>query len=107
MQANVVANLPGQQRMLLGWIISDQQNCGSIEYIPHAGGRVYFARERGRKSWEVSGTVMINIVGLQHDASELLQQIVLFVGRAVRTVNANRLPAMHGADCRETIPDKF
>jgi len=107
MQPNIVSNLPCQQRMLLRRIIPNQQNRRGAEYIPHAGGCVGFSRQRGRKSWEVSRAVMINVVGLQHDASELLQQVVFFVGRASRTVNSNRLPTMHGADCRETIPHKF
>ena len=37
---------------------------------------------------------MINVVGAKHGAREFLQQVVLFVGCAVRSGNANRLPAV-------------
>ena len=89
MQPNIIPNLPRQQRMLLGRIIPDQQNRRRVKYIAHAGGGFRFSRKRRGKSREVGRPVMVDVVGLQNHARELLQQIILFVSRAVGAHDAN------------------
>ncbi len=65
MQADIIPNLPGQQRMLFRRIIADQQNGRRVEHIPHAGSHLRLAAERGGESREVRSAMMVDIVGLQ------------------------------------------
>ena len=48
-----------------------------------------FAAEGGGESREVSGAVMIDVVGLQHRAREFREQIRFFVGGAVGADHAD------------------
>ena len=77
MQSHIVANLPGQQRMLLRRIVPNQQNRRRGKNIGHAGGRIWLAAQRRRQGREVGRAVMIDVVGLQHYARELREQIML------------------------------
>ena len=101
MQANVVANLPGQQRMLLRRIVADQQDRGRVIDIAHAGSRAGFAGERRGESRKIGRTVVVDVVGLQHHARELLQQIALFIGGSRRADHADRLTAVLIANFRK------
>ena len=80
--------------MLFSGIVSDQQNCRRIEHVAHAGGGSRLVLQGRGKSREVGGAVMVDIVGLQHHAREFLQQVVFFVGGAVRANDPDRLPAI-------------
>ena len=90
MQANVAANLPGQQRMLLGRIVADQQDRRRVEHVAHRGRGVWLAGQRRSESREVGGAMMVDVVGAQHQARELLQQVILFVAGAVGADHADR-----------------
>ena len=65
------------------------------------------SRQRRGESREVGGAVMVDVVGLQHHARELLQQVILFVGGAVRADDADRLPAMLLASFLEALSDQL
>ena len=81
-QPYIVANLPCQQRVLLRRIVPNDQNRRRIVNISHAGSQSRLSMKRRSQSREVGRTMMINIVGVQHHARELLQQIIFFVGGA-------------------------
>src|SRR5271165_743929 len=83
MQANVGADLPRQQRMLVCGIIADQQDGGRVVYVAHGRGHIAFSSQRGSESREVGSAMMVDVIGSQHQARELLQQVVLFVAGAV------------------------
>src|SRR6185437_11872068 len=106
-QANVVANLPRQQRMLVRRIIANQQNRRRTRHIAHAGGQILFPVKCGSECRKVGCAVMVNIVRSQHHARELLQQVILFVGRASGTDHANRLAAVAIANFLELLSDEF
>ena len=55
-----------------------------------------FAGQRRGESREVGGAMMVNVVGAQHQARELLQQVVLFVAGAVRADDADGGRAVAG-----------
>src|ERR1022692_3067603 len=93
--------------MLLGGIVTDQQSCRSIEYVAHAGRYFRLAGESRGKSREVGSPVMVDIVGLQHHASKLLQQIIFFVGGPVRSENTDCPSAIFVANLRESFSDQF
>ena len=50
---------------------------------------------------------MVNVVGPHHHAGELLQQIVLFVGRPVRADDADGLSAIFIANFFELASDQL
>src|SRR5690242_18789399 len=106
MQPHIIPNLPGQQRMLFGGIVPNQQNGWRMEYVTHAGGGSRFALKRRSQGREVGGAVMVDVVGLQYHARELLQQVILFVGSAVRTHDSDRLPAVLLAGFLEALSDQ-
>src|ERR1700719_2167430 len=93
--------------MLLRRVVADQQHRRRIEDIAHARGRLWLSYERSGKSREVGGAMMIDIIGLQDDACELLQQIFFFVGSSVRAYDSDGLPALMIADIGKTSPDQF
>ncbi len=105
-QAHVVANLPGQQRMLLGRIVADQQNRRRREDVGHAGSRIGLAAQRRRKGREVGGAVMIDVVRLQHHAREFRQQVRFFIRGARRADHADRRAAILVANFGELLPDQ-
>ena len=61
-------------------------------------------RKRRRESREVRRAVMVDVVRLQHHSRKLLQQIIFFVGGAVRANHANRL---RRRPCRELPQTSF
>src|SRR5690349_6788005 len=79
MQPHIVANLPCQQRMLLGRIIPNQQDCWCREDICHAGGGVRLAAKDCHEGREIRRAMMIDVIGLQHSASKLGKEIRLLV----------------------------
>src|SRR5258706_3565260 len=94
MQSHVVANLPGQQRVLFRKIVANQQNSWSSEDVGHAGGAIGFASKRSRQSGEVRRAMVVHIVRLEDQSSELGEQVVLFVSGASRTDHPNRRTAL-------------
>ena len=79
MQAHVGANLPRQQRMLVGRIVADQQDRRSFADLAHRCRGILFTCQRRRESREVRRAMVVDVVGPQHQPRELLQQVVLFV----------------------------
>src|SRR2546422_11605537 len=53
MQSHIIANLPGQEWMLIRRVISDQQNCRRVVHIAHRGCRSGLSVKRSSQSREV------------------------------------------------------
>src|SRR6266496_1107708 len=62
---------------------------------------------RGCKRRKIRRPVMVNIVGAQHHASELLQKIIVFVGGSRRTNYANGFATVAIANLGELLPDQL
>ncbi len=105
-QPHVVANLPGQQRMLLGGIVANQQNGRRGEDICHAGCSVGLAAKRSRQGSEVRGAVVVHIVRLQDHAGELGEQVSFFIRDARRSDDTDRLTAFLVANFGELLSDQ-
>ena len=88
-QAYVAADIPSQQRMLFSRIVANQKDGRRAGHITHGGGGILLSGNGARKSGKVGGAVMVNAIGGQHGAGKLLQQIILFIGGAVGTDDAN------------------
>src|SRR5215472_7817403 len=71
--------------MALRWIIADQQDGKSSTHVAQRSRCVRLTCKSRGESREVGRAVVINVVGAQHGPRKLLQKVVLFVGRALRT----------------------
>ena len=106
--ANSGANLPSDQRILLGGIVANQQH--SIRIVDIGHGRQLFVGvwpECGGESGVIRGAVMINVVGAQSGASKAVQQIVLFVGGAIGADHAEGIRAALVAHLFQLVGDGF
>jgi len=54
--------------------------------------------EGGEQPGVISGAVVVNVVGADGDASEALEEIVLFIRSAIRTDEADRVGAVKFAN---------
>src|SRR5258708_9853111 len=94
MMTNAAANLPGNKRVLIRWIVADQEHSfGFVKLIQGqqgVGGAIAESREQSRV---IGSAVMIDVVGAKGDARKALQKIVFLVRCAVRTDEANGIPA--------------
>src|SRR6266568_7861722 len=50
---------------------------------------------------------MVNIVCFTYDASKFLQQVILFVGGAVRSDDSDSFPALHVPNLHKALSDQF
>src|SRR5260370_9483627 len=107
MQPNIVANVPRHQGMLLGGIVANQQNCWSCEDVRHARSRIGLPPKRRRQSREIRGAVVIHVVRLQTNSSELGKKVRMFVGSAIRSDYPNRRPAIAIANLRKLPSDQL
>src|SRR5215468_7362652 len=98
MQANVVANLPGKQGMLVRGIVAHDENGRSIVDLAHRCGSLGLATQGGSESREVRSAMVINVVRLENDASKFREQIILFVGGSRRADHPDGLPAILVSD---------
>src|SRR5579862_1955371 len=86
MMAEAGANLPGNERILLGDVVSNQQHGWCIVDVRHGGERIFRARtEGGGETRVVRGAMVVEIVGAESDAREAIEEIIFFVGRVIRT----------------------
>ncbi len=81
--AEVGAQVPGQEGMLLGGIIAQHQDGRRGHGFAQRSGAVLVAGDGAGEGGVVGGAVMIDVVGPEHRAGELLQEVVFFVGGAV------------------------
>ena len=86
-QADAGANLPGESRMLLGGIVAEEQNGRRTGEVAERS--FGFAAERGGKGRIVRGAVMVDVIGGEDGAGELLEEIRFFVGGPVRADDAD------------------
>src|SRR5581483_7799671 len=71
--------------MLLSGIVADHEYRLGRADVAHAGRTTSCAGKRSDEAGIIGGAVMIDVVGAEHAARELLQQIVLFVSGASRS----------------------
>ncbi len=87
-------NLPGDQRVLLGRIVADEQDRVRFVQLRHRGAGVAGLRaQRGDQARVIGGAVMIDVVRADGRARDAPQQIIFFVRRAVRADEADRIRA--------------
>src|SRR4029077_6916037 len=97
--ANACANLPRDQRILVGRVIADQQHrFGLVQLVHRKQGIVGVFAERGQQAGVVGGAVMINVGGAECFARQLLEQIVFFVWGAIGADEADRIAAVLGVN---------
>ena len=71
--------------MLVRRIAADQQNCRRTGDVAQACGVALMSGQGSRKCDVVRRALVIDVVGLEHGASELLQQVIFFVGGVIRS----------------------
>src|SRR5579884_4151304 len=91
--------------MLLGGIVADQQDRPRGHRLAQRRRDVLLAGNGLGKRRIISGAVMIDIVRSQNRTSELLQQVVLFISRPVRTDHADGFAALTIANLLESAGD--
>ena len=82
-EPHVGAQVPGEKRMLFGWVAADEQNRRSSRGFAKASGYTRMSREGTCKCSEIRGALVVDVVGLENGPRKLLQQVVLFVGGAI------------------------
>jgi hypothetical protein len=93
--ANGRANLPRRERALLRGIVADEQDRVRFIQIVHARARrAGFRAERRDQAHVVRAPVMIDVVRADRRARNAPEQIVLFIRRAVRADEADRVRAV-------------
>ena len=80
--------------MLFGGIAADEQDAPARGDVAQAGGFARMAGEGAGKGRVVGGALVVDVVGAEHRARELLQQVVLFVGGAVGADDADGRAAL-------------
>src|SRR5215472_17004583 len=84
------ANLPGDQRILMGGVIADEQHrLRLVELLQGESAAGCAITQSGDQSGVIGSAVMIDVVGAEGRACKLLEQVILFVGSAIRTDKAN------------------
>src|SRR5580693_3061144 len=92
MVANAGTNLPRSQRILVRGVVADQQHRFGFVELLHRQHRISGAlAEGGDQTGIIHGAMMIDVVGTKGRASEALEEIIFFVGSAVRTYEADRI----------------
>ena len=100
-KAHVGAEQPGEKRMLFGWIAADKQNRRSGSDVAQAGGLAGASSKGAGEGCVVGGACVVDVVGFEHRARELLQQVVFFVGGAVGADDADGCAAARVANLFE------
>ncbi len=87
---NATSNLPADERVLICRIISHQQDGFRLIQLLHGEQGIAGAiAQRSNQSGVICRAVMINVVRSKGGSRQLLQQIIFFVGGAVRTDEAD------------------
>src|SRR5262245_25791050 len=88
--ADAAANLPGYERILIReGVDDDEDGFGMIELVHGEQGIGGAITKRGDKSCVVRGAVVVDVVGPKCGAREALEQVILFIGSAIRTDEAD------------------
>src|SRR3979490_2786314 len=88
--ADAGANLPSGEGILVGRIVADHQNgLGVIKLIHGQQGISSVFAQRGDQAGVIRGAMVIDVVGAEGGSGQALEEIVLFVGSAIRPVEAN------------------
>src|SRR5581483_2636125 len=107
MQTDIIPNLPCQQRVLVCRVVPNEQESGCAVHVAHGCGRVPFSAKRRSKSREVRRAMVVDIVGLQHRARKLLQEIVLFVGGPIGANDSDALTTFYIPDFSKPLSDEL
>ena len=93
MMTEIGSGLESEQGMLLRQIRADNQDGFRFIDVVNGGQGVVLARQRVKKRSQITGAVMIDILGLKALSREFGEEKVLFVGRMIRTNHAEFLVA--------------
>ena len=91
--------------MLVCRIIPNEKDRWSTQHIIHAGGGIDPAGEIAQESWEIDRTMMINIVGPEYNTCDFLQEIILFICRAIGADHTQGFPPAGIPDLYEAPGD--
>ena len=92
-QAYIGAQVPCEQGVLLGGVVAEKQDGRRGLRVAQPGLPLAMSGERADKGGVVRGAVVIDVVGSEHGAGKLLQQVILFIGRAIGADHPDRLAA--------------
>ena len=88
-EANVGAQFPGEERMLVGGIAADEQDGWGGCDVAEAGGLVLVSGEGAGEGCVVGVALVVNVVGVEDRARKFLQQVILFVGGLIGADDAD------------------
>src|SRR5882762_6921884 len=97
--ADAGANLPSGERILVGRVVADEKNrFGMVKLIHGQQGISSVFTQRGDQASVICGAMVIDVVGAEGGAGQALEEIVLFVGGAVRADEAERIRPVFGVN---------
>ena len=91
------ANLPANQRILIRWIVADDEY--GLRFVKLLHRQRSFAglfAKRGHEAGVIRRAVMINVIAAKSSARQALQQIIFFVRGAIGADKADRFAAIRG-----------
>ena len=88
-EADVGAEIPGGERGLVGGIAAEEHDGGGGLGVALGGGEVSAAGECGGEGGVVGGAMVVDVVGVEDGARELLEEVGLFIGEAVGANDAD------------------
>src|SRR5438046_8038622 len=93
--------------MLLRRIVANQENSGSIGHITHGSRRIFLSGNSPREGGKIGSAMVVNVVGSQHRPRKFLQQIVFFIGGAIRSEeHTSELQSLTNLVCRLLLEKK-
>ena len=96
-EANIVANLPREQWMLIGWIPSNQKNGPRFQYVNHTRRRCCILAKRCKEAGVIRSSPMVDVVRLQQGSRKLLKDVVLLIRAVIRADHSNRAGSLAGS----------
>ena len=99
---NIGAQVPGEQRMLLRRIVSENKNSRSGSGIGDAGQAMFLASQCADERDIIRGAMMVDIICAKSAARNLLQKIGFFIRDARRADHADAGAAAFVAMLHET-----
>src|SRR5262249_13712722 len=103
MEANVGAEVPGGAWGLAGGVAADDEDRGVVLRVAQGGGAVGLTGECLREGDVVGSAVVVDVVGAEYGAGELLEEVGLFVGESVAADDADRFAAFGVAQLTELL----
>ena len=96
-EPDVVANLPREQWMLIGWIPSNQKNGRRCQYVSHARRRCSIPAKSRKEAGVIHRSPVVDVVRVQQGSRDFLKDVVLFVRGVIRADHSNRAGGLAGS----------